>query len=143
MFSLWRNMTFPAPTFAEIGHCYSLCFHKSGGDGWWALTCCDKQDGEPLITGLSSSNKKWKKIWFVMESDYGKDLRLGGRRQSVRSVFNIPAAWERVPLESFSQAKRDHISKAWSVLQTRRHANYLLDDWRLHELSFIPILSED
>ena len=93
MYSLWRSMKYPDPTFAEIGHCYSLYSHKSGGDGWWALACKDKRDGEPLITGLPSSNKEWKKTWFVAGGNWGKDLQLGGRHQRVRSVFNFPGVW--------------------------------------------------
>ena len=93
MYSLWRSMKYPAPTFREIEHCYSLYSHKFGGDGWWALACRDKQDSEPLITGLPSSNKEWKKTWFVYRGDWGKNLQLGGRPQRVRSVFNIPGVW--------------------------------------------------
>ena len=93
MYSLWRSMEFPKPTFAEIGHCYRLYSHRSVGDGWWALACCDKRDGEPLITGLPSSNKEWKKTWFVTGGNWGKNLRLGGRPQRVRSVFNILGVW--------------------------------------------------
>ena len=93
MYSLWKGMKYPPPTFAEIGHCYSLYSHKSGGDGWWALASRDKQGGEPLITGLPSSNKEWKKTWFVAGGNWGKDLRLGGKPQRVRSVFNIPGVW--------------------------------------------------
>ena len=94
MYSLWRGMNLPPPTLAEIGHCYRLYSHRSGGDGWWALSCCDKRDGEPLITGLPSSNKEWKKTWFVAGGEWGKDLQLGGRHQRVRSVFNIPGVWD-------------------------------------------------
>ncbi|KAK3221707.1 hypothetical protein Dsin_008732 [Dipteronia sinensis] len=61
MFALWRSRGFPAPSFTDIGHCYSLFSHKLEGDGWWGLACCDKQEDEPLIIGLSSSNKEWKK----------------------------------------------------------------------------------
>ncbi|KAK3198795.1 hypothetical protein Dsin_022210 [Dipteronia sinensis] len=82
MFALWRSRGFLAPTFTEIGHCYSLFSHKSEGDGWWGLACCDKQEGEPLITGLPSSNKEWKQTWFVADGDWGKEF--------IRSVFNLP-----------------------------------------------------
>ncbi|TXG58291.1 hypothetical protein EZV62_016120 [Acer yangbiense] len=42
MYALWCGMGFPAPTLQEIAHCYSFFPHRSGGDGWWALACCDK-----------------------------------------------------------------------------------------------------
>ena len=52
------------------------------------------------------------------------------------------AAWERVPLEELSKAERKHISDAWLVSPDRRHVDFLLDDRRLHELSFIMNLTE-
>ncbi|KAI9197011.1 hypothetical protein LWI28_029025 [Acer negundo] len=55
-----------------------------------ALACFDKRDGEPLITELPYSNKEWKKTWFISGGEWGKTLRLGGKPQRVRSVFNIP-----------------------------------------------------
>ena len=94
MFALWRRLGFPEPTLREIRHCYSFRPHRAGGDGWWALASFDKQGGEPLITGLPTSNKEWKKSWFVAAGDWGKDLHFGGRRQSVRSVFNLPGVWD-------------------------------------------------
>ncbi|KAI9180839.1 hypothetical protein LWI28_008645 [Acer negundo] len=93
MFSLWRSVKFLDPTFTEIGHCYRLYSHKSGGDGWWVFSCCDKRDVEPLIIDLPSSNKEWKKTWFVARGNWGKDLQLCGRPQRVRSVFNIIGVW--------------------------------------------------
>ncbi|KAI9180527.1 hypothetical protein LWI28_005727 [Acer negundo] len=65
MYALGRSMRFPALTLWEIAQCYSFRSHRSGGDGWWALACCDKQEGKSLITKLPSSNKEWKKSWFM------------------------------------------------------------------------------
>ncbi|KAI9182075.1 hypothetical protein LWI28_021813 [Acer negundo] len=154
-------MNFPTPTFLEIAHCYNFYSHKPGGDMWWALACCDKQSGELLITGLPSSNKKWKKTWFVANDDWGKDVQLGGHSQSVHSVFNrlgvmasvdlliflfclcslllsdycvSAAVWERIPLED--------ISKAWYVSPSRRHVDVLLDDQNLCDIGFISMLSK-
>ena len=69
MYALWRSLGFLAPTLREVGHCYSFRPHRAGGDGWWALASYDKQGVEPLITGLPSSNKEWKKSWFVATED--------------------------------------------------------------------------
>ncbi|KAI9169783.1 hypothetical protein LWI28_017607 [Acer negundo] len=80
MYSLWRNLGFSTLTFREIAHCYIFRPHRLRGDSWWSLACCYKQGGEPLITGLPFSNKEWKKSWFVVTGDWGKDIQLGGRQ---------------------------------------------------------------
>ncbi|TXG48245.1 hypothetical protein EZV62_027539 [Acer yangbiense] len=72
MFALWRSMKFSAPKFTKIGHCYIIYSNKSRGDGWWALACYYKQEGEPLITGLPSSNKEWKKLGLSQKATGGK-----------------------------------------------------------------------
>ncbi|KAK3180688.1 hypothetical protein Dsin_000077 [Dipteronia sinensis] len=61
MYALWHSIGFLAPIFLEIEHYYDLYSHRSMGDGWWDLACRDKQDSEPLITGIPFSNKEWKK----------------------------------------------------------------------------------
>ncbi|KAL5836029.1 hypothetical protein ACOSQ4_015526 [Xanthoceras sorbifolium] len=110
----WRT----DPSFAEIQHCYKLAPHTRGGDGWWYLASWTKQAGEGLITGLPTSNKEWKKTWFIA-TDWGTELSLGGRPMRVRSVFGFPAAWKTHNRE--------------------RHVNHLLGDQLLSSFEFIPV----
>ncbi|KAL5759726.1 hypothetical protein ACOSQ2_018564 [Xanthoceras sorbifolium] len=88
MWSLWRVLGIETdPSFAEIQHCYKLAPHTGGGDGWWYLASWTKQTGEGLITGLPTSNKEWKKTWFIT-TDWGRELTLGGRPMRMRSVLS-------------------------------------------------------
>ena len=57
------------------------------------------------------------------------------------SFFADP--WERVLREELTRAEQKHILKAWSVPPSERHIDFLLSDQNLHDIGFIPILSEE
>ncbi|KAL5832753.1 hypothetical protein ACOSQ3_016427 [Xanthoceras sorbifolium] len=87
------------PSFMELGvrlplQSYLRRFLRDiglagGGDGWWYLASWTKQAGKGLITGLPTSNKEWKKTWFIA-TEWGRELSLGGRPIRVRLVFGFP-----------------------------------------------------
>ncbi|KAL5859607.1 hypothetical protein ACOSQ4_000903 [Xanthoceras sorbifolium] len=91
MWCLWRlNGIDTDPTLSEIKHCYKPVGHARGSDGWWHLSSWSRLSGHSLIIGQPSSNKEWKKTWFVATTGWGRELTIGGREQRVRSVFGFP-----------------------------------------------------
>ncbi|KAL5762166.1 hypothetical protein ACOSP7_018430 [Xanthoceras sorbifolium] len=139
MWSLWRVLGIETdPSFAKIQHCYKLAPCTRGGDGWWYLASWTKQAGEGFITGLPTSNKEWKKTWFIA-TDCGRELTLGGRPMRVRSVFGFPAVWERVHENQLTPDEHRHVAAAWKAHSRERHVNHLLGDRLLSSLGFIPV----
>ncbi|KAL5793780.1 hypothetical protein ACOSP7_002374 [Xanthoceras sorbifolium] len=78
------------PTLYEIKHCYKLVGHARDSDGWWYLASWSKLTSHSLIIGLPTSNKEWKKTWFVATTRWGRELTIGGQEQRVRLVFGFP-----------------------------------------------------
>ncbi|KAL5851148.1 hypothetical protein ACOSQ3_006266 [Xanthoceras sorbifolium] len=139
MWSLWKVLGIETdPSLAEIQYCYKLAPHTRGGDGWWYLANWTKQAGEGLITGLPTSNKEWKKTWFIA-TNWGRELSLGGRPMRVRSVFGFPAVWERVHENQLTLDERRHVAAAWKTHNRERHVNHLLGDRLLSSFRFIPV----
>ncbi|KAI9162123.1 hypothetical protein LWI28_024075 [Acer negundo] len=116
-----RSMKYPDPTFTEIGHFYWLYSYKSGGDGWWALACYDKQDGEPLIIRLLFSNKEWKKDSSLLRAIGKKTCSSVVAHRGFVGCLTSPtfraslAVCERVLLKDFSKVERKNVSDAWLV----------------------------
>ena len=52
-------------------------------------------------------------------------------------------SWERVSWEELRKVEQKHIQKAWFVPSSERSIDTLLRDSNLHEIGFIPNLSED
>ncbi|KAL5759520.1 hypothetical protein ACOSQ2_018358 [Xanthoceras sorbifolium] len=139
MWCLWRfNGIDTDPTLSEIKHCYKLVGHAHGGDGWWHLSSWTRLSGHSLIIGQPSSNKEWKKTWFVATTGWGRELTIGGREQRVRSVFGFPGIWERVHEKDLTAEEREHINSAWETRSDHRHIDYLLDVRVLASVNIIP-----
>ncbi|KAI9169011.1 hypothetical protein LWI28_005474 [Acer negundo] len=129
------------PAFLEIGA--RLPLHWTGGDDWWFLASYDKQGGEPLIAGLPSSNKEWKKSWFVASGNWGKDFQLGGLKQSVRSVFNLPSCRGSVFPGKSLWILRGRTYRGRGRFRRPRGIYTFLSDQNLHRIDIIHELSED
>ncbi|KAL5761779.1 hypothetical protein ACOSP7_018043 [Xanthoceras sorbifolium] len=139
MWCLWRfNGIDTDPTLSEIKHCYKLVGHAHGGDGWWHLSSWTRLSGHSLIIGQPSSNKEWKKTWFVATTGWGRELTIGGREQRVRSVFGFPGIWECVHEKDLTAEEREHINSAWETRSDHRHIDYLLDVRVLASVNIIP-----
>ncbi|KAL5746444.1 hypothetical protein ACOSP7_027590 [Xanthoceras sorbifolium] len=139
MWCLWRlNGIDTDPTLSEIKHCYKLVGHARGGDGWWHLSNWTRLSGHSLIIGQPSSNKEWKKTWFVATTGRGRELTIGGREQRVRSVFGFPGTWEHVHEKDLTAEEREHINSAWETRSDHRHIDYLLDVRVLASVNIIP-----
>ncbi|KAL5828790.1 hypothetical protein ACOSQ3_018258 [Xanthoceras sorbifolium] len=139
MWCLWRfNGIDTDPTLSEIKHCYKLVGHARGGDGWWHLSSWTRLSGHSLIIGQPSSNKEWKKTWFVATTGWGRELTIDGREQRVRSVFGFPGIWECVHEKDLTAEEREHINSAWETRSDHRHINYLLDVRVLASVNIIP-----
>ncbi|KAL5816874.1 hypothetical protein ACOSQ3_025252 [Xanthoceras sorbifolium] len=139
MWCLWRlNGIDTDPTLSEIKHCYKLVGHARGGDGWWHLSSWSRLSGHSLIIGQPSSNKEWKKTWFVATTGWGRELTIGGREQRIRSVFSFPGTWERVHEKDLTAEEREHINSAWETRSDHRHIDYLLDVRVLASVNIIP-----
>ncbi|KAL5846259.1 hypothetical protein ACOSQ3_009783 [Xanthoceras sorbifolium] len=120
MWYLWRlNGIDTDPTLSEIKHCYKL------------TRLC----GYSLIIGQPSSNKEWKKTWFITITGWGRELTIGGREHRVRSVFGT---WERVHEKDLTVEERDHINSTWGTRSDHRHIDYLLDVRVLASVNIIP-----
>ncbi|KAL5776675.1 hypothetical protein ACOSP7_009601 [Xanthoceras sorbifolium] len=136
MWCLWRlNGINTDPTLSEIKHCYKMVGHARGSDGWWHLSSWTRLSGYSLIIGQPSSNKEWKKTWFIATTGWGRELTIGGREQRVRSVFGT---WERVHEKDLTVEERDHINSAWGTRSDYRHIDYLLDVRELASVNIIP-----
>ncbi|KAL5781392.1 hypothetical protein ACOSP7_006421 [Xanthoceras sorbifolium] len=124
---------------SEIKHCYKLVSHARDGDGWWHLVSWIRLADHSLITELPSSNKEWKKTWFVATTEWGRELTIGRRKQRVRSVFDFPGTWDRVHEKELTVEKRDHINTAWGTRSYYRHNDHLLD---VRVIASVNIISE-
>ncbi|KAL5852862.1 hypothetical protein ACOSQ3_007980 [Xanthoceras sorbifolium] len=124
--------------FREIKYCYKLVCHAPDGNGWWHLSSWTRLAGHSLITGLRSSNKEWKKTWFVATTGWGRKLTISGREQRVRLLFGFPGIWECVHKKDLTVEERDYINTAWGTRSDHRHIDHLLNVRVLASVNIIP-----
>ncbi|KAI9181379.1 hypothetical protein LWI28_014500 [Acer negundo] len=77
MFALWRSMKYPDRTFTEIGHCYRLYSHKSGGrEGGGRAATWERVPVEVL---LMTERKHISDTWLVSPERRHVDYLLNDR----------------------------------------------------------------
>ncbi|KAL5785917.1 hypothetical protein ACOSQ2_008309 [Xanthoceras sorbifolium] len=90
---------------------------------WTRLT------GHSLITRLPSSNKEWKKTWFVATTEWGRELTIGGKSREL-DRYSI--------LQALTVKECDHINSACGTRSDHRHIDHLLDVRVLASVNIIP-----